>query len=434
MATAAQNAAQLAEVKRKASLGIALTNSTNASNNALYDQTRAATEAEIKRKAANGISLTNTNSAANNSMYDSLVAAKNSQQPVISTPNNSVSPSGYIDGLAEAKRNQTLAALEKSRNAGLSNLGSEKTAIQPKYYDAKNQTAAGSQQQARNFAEFMAARGGTGAGSNAQAELTRGMTLQGNLGSLGRQEAADYSDIERRTSDLQNAYQSDVASATAGMEAERMSAMLNDYYQQQQRELQIAELTGMLGNQQTLGGKSLNQNILDSNRNYQLNSDNQQFNQNLATNQFNEGVRQYDTSLQYTQGRDATADAQWQKEFDRILKQDGVQNALSWASHNLNVSQENRISANQSSSGSGNGGSNSSKPSTESTIQDINRPRTAAAMETYIINNLPGGKNIAGPPSPNQLTQIESMILDNPNLSEADMVKLYNKFGIPLPS
>lgn len=399
-------AQQLAEVKRKAAMGIALTSATP-EKQSVYDATRADANKEIMRKAQAGEALTSNASAYNNEMYAGLAAAK------ANSMGNANTSKSLIDGLAEARRNQTIAALDKSRNAALSNLGAEKSAIQPKYYDARNQAAAGSQQQARNFAEFMAARGGTSSGANAQAELSRGMTLQGNLGSLGRQEAADYSDIERRTSDLQNAYQSDIAAATAGMEADRMQASLTDYYNQQQRELEIAQLMGTYNGQKTIGGRTLDQNILDSNRNY------------------DRGVLESDRAFTYTQGRDKVADAQWQEEFDRIKEQDGIQNALAWASHNLNVRQENRVAANQSSGGSG--GSGGSGPSKESTIQDINLPRSASSMETYIINNLPGGKNVFGPPSPNQLTLIESMILDNPNLSEADMVKLYKKFGIPLP-
>jgi hypothetical protein len=170
---------------------------------------------------------------------------------------------------------------------------------------------------------------------------------------------------------------------------------------------------------------------------------NQNFNQGLANRQFDRGVLESDRSFdrgilesdrafEYTQGRDQVADDQWMNEFNYRSQQDGIQNALAWASQNLNERQESRIASNQSSGGSG-GSSGGSRPSTDATIQDINLPRTATTMETYIINNLPGGKNVAGPPSPNQLGQIEEMILSNPNLSDADRVKLYNRFGIPLP-
>ena len=290
------------------------------------------------------------------------IASKNApaQQPdpVVSGVSTQTSQS-YIDGLNEARRNKVLADLGKSRDAALSNINAEKATIQPRYYDARNQTAASSQQNARNFAEYMAARGGTASGANAQAELTRGMALQGNLGSLRRQETAAFDDIGRRTTDLENAYQSDVASAYAGIEADRMQAMLNDYYQQQQRELQIAELTGILNGQQTLGGKSLSQSILDSNRNYQLNSQNQSFNQNMATKQFERsqfesdrdynfavGQQEWQNNFQQSQFDWNKAQKSWEnafqeKNFEQSMKDAAASRGLQWAS--LNQREKERI-------------------------------------------------------------------------------------------
>lgn len=83
----------------------------------------------------------------------------------------------------------------------------------------------------------------------------------------------------------------------------------------------------------------------------------QDYSQQADTRDFNEGVRQYNTNLQYTQGRDKVADAQWQKEFDRILEQDGIQNALAWAQNSISQQNANtsafsastsRMNANQS--------------------------------------------------------------------------------------
>lgn len=179
----------------------------------------------------------------------------------------------YINQLNDLRKNASLSALQKSHDQSLSNMGAEKSAIEPKYYDQRNQVAAGAQQQARNFAEYMANRGGSSAGSNAQAELTRNIGTQGNLGALGQQEAAAYTDIERRTSDVNNAYQSDVATTTANAEADKMSALLDNYYKAQQRgdtlaqnqiqnaiaqsQLEIQKQTAAVNNQ----GQSLNNQL-----------------------------------------------------------------------------------------------------------------------------------------------------------------------------
>lgn len=100
----------------------------------------------------------------------------------------------------------------------------------------------------------------------------------------------------------------------------------------------------------------------------------------------------------------------------------------------LNLQRESRIASN--SGGSGSRSSNSSSKSTEYTggvISDPNMPRNASQMETWLINNVPGGKKVQGPVAADQRTWYEGMILNNPNLSESDITKLYNRFGIPLP-
>jgi hypothetical protein len=321
-----------AAIRQKAAAGKGVTDK---NNQAAYDKYRSAIDAEIARKAANNIPLAGnkngTITSHNQTMYDGLIANQNKGQGEVNTSSTGITNTGntgssqsYIDQLNKSRLDATLAALGKSRDAALSNLGAEKGAIAPKYYDQRNQVAAGAQQQARNFAEYMASRGGTSSGANAQAELSRNMTTQGNLGSLGRQEAQAFTDIERRTSDLQNAYQSDVAGATAGVEADRMQAMLTDYYNEQQRQLQIAGLTGVFNNQKTLGGKSAD--LAQQQFQYGQTRD------NVADNQWQQ---QYDLNKQlserdfnYQVGRDDVADSQFAKQFAEQVRQSGIQNAL----------------------------------------------------------------------------------------------------------
>jgi hypothetical protein len=185
----------------------------------------------------------------------------------------------YIDRLNEARKKVALAGLEKSKNVALSNLSQEKTTIQPKYYNAKNQVAAGAQQVSRNFAEYMAARGGSSAGANAQATIMNNVSTQGGLNSLGQQETQAYTDIERRTTDVNNAYESDKVSAEAGIEADRMKLLLDDFYNAQQRgdtqaQLKIANamaeagITGSYNSQRTMAGQQLDLNKTIDQRNF----------------------------------------------------------------------------------------------------------------------------------------------------------------------
>jgi hypothetical protein len=315
-----------AEIRRKANEGIAL-NKPTADRQAMYDEVRGNLTNEVYRKADNGIPLAGS-SGYNQSLYDARLAAN--KQPEVNASamgtgsGNAGTPQSFIDQLNNSRLNATLAALGKSRDAALSNLGAEKGAIAPKYYDQRNQVAAGAQQQARNFAEFMAARGGTSSGANAQAELSRNMTTQGNLGTLGRQEAQAFTDIERRTSDLQNAYQSDVAGATAGVEADRMQAMLQDYYNEQQRQLQIAGLTGVYNDQKTLGGRSADL----AQQQFQYGQTRDTIGDSQWQQQFDLNKQLNERDYNYQVGRDDIADSQWAQQFKEEVNQNGVQNAL----------------------------------------------------------------------------------------------------------
>lgn len=262
-------------------------------------------------------------------------AQTNTPSPAPATPplaqTGNETARNYIQELADARRQQTIAALEKSRQEALLNLQGEKSAIAPVYYDKRNQVAAGSQQQARNFAEFMAARGGTNSGANAQAELSRNMVTQGNLGALGRQEAAAFQDIERRTTGVNNSYASDKAAAEAGIQGDQLNLMLQDYYRAQERgdrltqlaienEFQRAGLTGYLNGQRTLAGQGLD---LDREFGYADRLGYLGGNRTLQGQQFDRSIYESDRDFNYQTGRDNVADTQWQQQFDEDRRRYG---------------------------------------------------------------------------------------------------------------
>jgi hypothetical protein len=120
------------------------------------------------------------------------------------------------------------ASLQQAQQKALSNLNAEKQGIAPVYYDKRNQASALSQQQSRNFAEFMASRGGTNSGVSAQAEMTRGSSLQGALGLLNREEAAKFADIERRRSDVLNNTLTQQQGIEADIALNKNNALINN--------------------------------------------------------------------------------------------------------------------------------------------------------------------------------------------------------------
>ena len=77
-----------------------------------------------------------------------------------------------------------------------------------------------------NFAQFMAGRGIKGS-AGAMPEIYRNAGLQSQVGKLNQQQAAEHSDIARRRSGIQSAYESDVANANADIDAQTMQNYIN---------------------------------------------------------------------------------------------------------------------------------------------------------------------------------------------------------------
>ncbi len=281
-----------------------------------------------------------------------------------------------INALNQAKQAQAVADLGKARDASLSNLSSEESAIKPTYYDKRNSTAATNMIGRRTLAEELASRGESNSGVADQANISANMSLQGQTGALDRQEASDISDIARRRTGVQNAYESDIASAKAGLEAATMQNLIDQFNADRLFKLQEAGLTGNYGGTQTLEALNASRNFalneagltgtykgnqtldaLNAARNYALNeagltgvyngnktldAQNQEFNQNLATKQYNLQATQQkldnlyrDKTFDYQKSRDAVADAQWQKQLNLDLRkqtfaeaQQKIENAL----------------------------------------------------------------------------------------------------------
>jgi hypothetical protein len=183
---------------------------------------------------------------ASTSTFDDVIYSGASEQPMYD-------PAAYINQLKEAERRSRIAALEKARTTALAGLETEKANIAPVYYDKRNQAAAASDVSAMNFAQYAAARGIKGA-AGAMPEIYRQAGLQGQIGALDRAEANALANIERQRSGIESSYASDVAAAEADVESNAMQALIDQWNQNRQYELQKAALTGSLGDTRTLAG------------------------------------------------------------------------------------------------------------------------------------------------------------------------------------
>ncbi|QGZ99440.1 hypothetical protein [Dehalobacter restrictus] len=168
---------------------------------------------------ANGINLngaqalTGADRNATNTLFNQASSAKTVQ----STPDIQ----SKIDALKQAQIAQNVAALSAKRDTSLSNLATEKAAIEPQYYKDRNTAATTNAIQAKNFAEYMAQRNGGNAdqGVSNQATIADNVALQGGLNSLNTQEQAAYDTNARDVTNVNNSYASDLASAQANAEA-----------------------------------------------------------------------------------------------------------------------------------------------------------------------------------------------------------------------
>lgn len=141
-------------------------------------------------------------------------------------------------------KDASLSNLAQGRDTSLSNLGAEKAKIQPMYYNSRNSEAVGSQLGAKNFAEYMANRGQTRAGASLQGESNRMGTLQGNIGNLNvaenqaktendRMVTDTNNQFARSEADVKNAYNSDVQSASAGLQAQSLQNTIDQLRREQ---------------------------------------------------------------------------------------------------------------------------------------------------------------------------------------------------------
>ena len=95
-----------------------------------------------------------------------------------------------VQGLSDAQAN-ALRVIEGQR-AG----------IAPQFQNLRSQASTTSMQQARNFAEYMGARGASMGGTSAQAEIQRGAQLQGQFGQIGLAEQGAIQGLEDKKTEV----------------------------------------------------------------------------------------------------------------------------------------------------------------------------------------------------------------------------------------
>lgn len=143
-----------------------------------------------------------------------------------------------LNRLKTAQRNAAVADLENTRNQALSNLQAERGQNAATYNTQRSSANAQNRLSARNFQEYLAQTGRANSGLSAQARMQNANNLNTSLNNLNTGEAAAIADINRRTTDAQNAYNTGLAGANAQIEANYIQNLLNERDKQLQRDLQ----------------------------------------------------------------------------------------------------------------------------------------------------------------------------------------------------
>lgn len=197
-----------------------------------------------------------------------------------------------MEALKQAQLQASIAGLDKSKNASLSNLSAEKATIEPQYQKQKMQAGVTAKQTARSFDEYMAQRGGGIAGNNksgiaGQGTLMNNLGYQGQVGALNQAEAGAITDNARRVTGVQNAYESDVQSAQAGIQAQHLQNYINQMNQDRQFEQSQSQFDQNFG---------------------------------LQRDQYQSGLSQWDKSfgLQQSQYSDNKTQQQWENEMAQL--------------------------------------------------------------------------------------------------------------------
>ena len=136
--------------------------------------------------------------------------------------------------LKEMYANQTaaeLAALKSTYEQNVADVEANVPKINEMYQAARNETAAQSEIDKRNFAEYAAARA-LNTGTSGQAELARQVSLTGNLAGISGQEKNALAENELQKQQLTIAYRNAIDEATAQGNAALAQSLYNEYVRQ----------------------------------------------------------------------------------------------------------------------------------------------------------------------------------------------------------
>jgi len=147
--------------------------------------------------------------------------------PTAPTLRSATSQADYVNSLYDAQRQAALTALKTAYENNKVTLDAQAEKIPGIYQDARNTTAAQSEQNRANFNEYAAASGlNSGAGGQAQLAMTN--QLLGSLSGIDRSEAEAKNDLETERTRLATNYENAIAQAIADGDLQRAQALYQE--------------------------------------------------------------------------------------------------------------------------------------------------------------------------------------------------------------
>ena len=151
-----------------------------------------------------------------------------------------------INQMYDAQRAQREAELKDAYEKSMSAYQEAQSKIAPEYQQKANDLGVQYERNRHNFWN-QAAASGINTGVSAQESLARGGEYQRDFGNLRTSEAEQQAAVERQMADRKAQYQNDVAAALAQNDYQRAGALLDEYNNGYQRDLENAKILASYG-------------------------------------------------------------------------------------------------------------------------------------------------------------------------------------------
>lgn len=166
--------------------------------------------------------------------------------PALSSSMSNEERINTINKIYDAQKEAQLGQLKTSYDQNVSEYKNAQNKLAPAYQVKANDLGVQYERNRRNFNQQAAGNGlNTGAGS--QAALAQRSQYLRAFGNLRASEAEENAEYDRKLADLLTAYNTNVNTTGAQLEGNRNEALLNEYNNQYQKDLQKAQALAQFG-------------------------------------------------------------------------------------------------------------------------------------------------------------------------------------------